>query len=573
MMSRPELDHRISISPGGYHGSYSEALQFLDRERFAQKIWSKDAAVWKSSPEIREKIKNRLGWLTVVRDMAKEADALMVQAKSVQEAGFKHVVLMGMGGSSLCPEVCRRTYGVRPGFPELVVLDSTDPATIRRVEEPLDFRRTLFILASKSGTTIEVQSLYRHFMEKLTAIQLKSAGRQFMAITDPGTPLEDLARTEGFRKVFLNPADIGGRYSALSYFGLVPAALIGLDLNEFLNRAQEMAHHCGPDVPSADHPAVSLGAVLGGLGKVGVDKVTLVSSEPIGSFGVWIEQLVAESTGKEGKGLLPVDGERLGAPALYGEDRLFVHLGLANAPDVELEEKVSVLEEAGHPVVRITLSDPMDLAGEFFRWEMATAAAGSVLGINPFDEPNVSESKSNTASALDQFNRDGALGLPEPVAEEDGIGICGSFMGGEGGSPKDIVERFLVRAGTKDFVAILAYIEQNGIHESILQEIRHKIRNRYHVATTLGYGPRYLHSTGQFHKGGPGNGMFIQITAKEAEDIPIPGGVYGFGILKRAQALGDYLSLQERGRRIIEIRLGRHVEGDLRKLARWLRLG
>ncbi len=560
-----EAENRFSASLGRYEEPFKEILRSMDRERFAERVWEKDASLWKSDPEIKKKIKNRLGWLTVTKVMVKEAEALMSFAGTVRDAGLTHVVLLGMGGSSLCPEVLRRTYGVKAGYPDLIVLDTTDPATILNVERRLDFSRTLFILASKSGTTIEMQSLYRHFYQKMRSVKSDSCGDHFIAITDPETPLERLAYREKFRKVFINPADIGGRYSALSYFGLVPGALIGLDLKVFLRRAEEMVKRSESGVAAQSHPGILLGAVLGGLGAAGRDKVTLITSGSIGRFGVWAEQLIAESTGKEGKGLVPIEGEKIGDPDVYGDDRLFIYLRVDSSPDRELDHKVQVLQDAGQPVVRIHLRDPLDLAGEFFRWKMATAVAGAVLGINPFDEPNVSESKGNTSAALEAFRETGKLELPETILEENGVGLCGNV---KNGSLKKAMDQFLNQSRPNDYVALMAYVEQSGRHEALLQELRFRIRDRFRIATTFGYGPRFLHSTGQLHKGGAGNGLFLQITAGDPEDIPIPGGTYGFGVLKRAQALGDFHSLMSKGLRVIEIRLGSSVEEDLKKLLR-----
>jgi transaldolase / glucose-6-phosphate isomerase len=561
-----ETENRFSASLGRYDEPFKEILRSLDREKFAERLWKKDASLWKSDPEIQKKIKNRLGWLTVTKAMAEEAEALMAFSESVRNAGFIHVVLLGMGGSSLCPEVLRETYGVKAGYPDLIVLDSTDPAMILNTERRLDLAKTLFILASKSGTTIEMLSLYRHFHEKILAMKKNTSGDHFIAITDPETPLERLAHGEKFRNVFINPADIGGRFSALSYFGLVPGALIGLDLKAFLGRAEEMMMQSDSGVPAPSHPGILLGAALGGLGLAGRDKVTLIPAKAISRFGVWAEQLIAESTGKEGKGLVPVEGETVGDPRVYSDDRLFVCLGLDSSPDKELDQKVQVLQKAGHPVVRIRLRDTLDLAAEFFRWEIATAVAGAVLGINPFDEPNVSESKGNTSKALEIFREKGKLEIPKPVLEENGISISGNVKPGKPVSLKETIDGFLNQSRPNDYVVLMAYVEQSRSHEALLQELRHAIRDRFRIATTLGYGPRFLHSTGQLHKGGAGNGLYLQITADDPEDLRIPGGTYGFGVLKRAQALGDFHSLMGKGLRVMEIRLGSHIEKGLKKL-------
>ncbi len=548
MSSRKQEPFIASL--GRYEAQVEKRLRSLDQEGFSEKLWAGDAALWKADPEVQKKIKNRLGWLTVTKTMAGQVGELGEFAQSVKEAGFTEVVLLGMGGSSLCPEVCRMTFGVADGYPDLKVLDSTDPATILHVEKDLDLRKTLFIVASKSGTTIEVQSLYRYFSEKVRAIERNSIGKYFIAITDLGTPLENLAKSEGFKKVFLNPSDIGGRYSALSYFGLVPAALIGINLDVFLNRAERMVQLCGSGIPAEENPGIRLGVILGELGKAGRDKVTLITSPSIRSFGVWAEQLLAESTGKDGKGLVPIEGEAIGSPEVYGEDRLFIHLSTASSTDQKLNKTIQALERSGHPAVKILLRDSLDLAGEFFRWEIATAVAGAILGINPFDEPNVTESKENTRKVLEEAHKIGKLYPQHEISEEKG----------------EAVTRFLNQSKAADYVVLMAYLERSDDHERLLQEIRLAIRDHFRVATMLGYGPRFLHSTGQLHKGGPPNGLFLQITADDKEDIPIPGEKYTFGILKRAQALGDFYSLTNRGLRVLQIHLGQNIEKDLKRL-------
>lgn len=537
-------------SLGRYEAQAEERLRSLDQEGFSEKLWAGDAALWKADPEVQKKIKNRLGWLTVTKTMAGQVGELSEFAQSVKEAGFTDVVLLGMGGSSLCPEVCRMTFGVADGYPDLKVLDSTDPATILRIEKDLDLKKTLFIVASKSGTTLEVQCLYRYFYEKLKTVHRDSTGDHFIAITDPGTPLERLARGHGFRRIFLNPPDIGGRYSALSYFGLVPAALIGINLGAFISRAERMVQQCSPGIPAEENPGIRLGVILGELGKAGRDKVTLIASPSIRSFGVWVEQLLAESTGKEGKGLVPIEGEAIGPPEVYGNDRLFIYLSTASSTDQKLDKAARALEGSGHPVVKILLRDSLDLAGEFFRWEIATAVAGAIMEVNPFDEPNVTESKENTRKVLEEVRKINKLPLQQEILEEKG----------------KVLWEFLNQSRTSDYVALMAYLERSDAHERLLQKIRWAVRDYFRVATTLGYGPRFLHSTGQLHKGGPPNGLFLQITAEDREDIPIPGEKYTFGMLKKAQALGDFYSLTNKGLRALQIHLGQDVEKDLEKL-------
>lgn len=556
----------VEAALGRYEKPVIAALRSLDEGRFLEKLWAKDASIWTSDPEVQQRIKNRLGWLTVAGDMVHHADELMEFARSIRDGGFTHVVLLGMGGSSLCAEVCRETYGVASGYPDLAVLDSTDPATIRKIERSVNLERALFILSSKSGTTIEMQSLYRYFSSRLATLKPDSFGGQFVAITDPGTPLEALARAQEFRKVFLSDPDIGGRYSALSYFGLVPLALIGMDLHRFLERAQAMVRASASSAPMEDNSGVNLGAILGALGQQGLDKVTLIASPAVRCFGYWLEQLLAESTGKEGKGLIPVEGEPIGRPEVYGPDRLFVHLKVMSAADEIQDQKILSLEKNGHPVVRILLSDPLDLAGEFFRWELATATAGAILGVNPFDEPNVTESKENTGRLIEEFQTTGRFPSSPVVLEQKGVRLYSDQKRKLDGSLREALALFLEGAKRSDYVAMMAYLERSDSNEGLLQKLRIRIRDRYRLGTTLGYGPRFLHSTGQLHKGGPKTGIFIQITAEDRDDLPIPGQPYGFSVLKRAQACGDYLSLSRRGLPLLRIDLGRDEQSGLKTL-------
>ncbi|MEK6684309.1 MAG: glucose-6-phosphate isomerase [Nitrospirota bacterium] len=552
---------------GRYEKPVKAALRSLHEGRFLEKLWAKDATIWTSDPEIQMRIKNRLGWLTVAEEMTHRAGELMAFARTVRDAGFTHVVLLGMGGGSLCAEVCREIYGVASGCPDLAVLDSTDSATILKIEKSVNLERTLFILASKSGTTIETQSLYRYFSDRLATLKPGPVGEQFVAITDPGTPLETLARAQAFRRIFLNAPDIGGRYSALSYFGLVPLALIGMDLPRFLERAQGMVRASGSAVPMEDNPGAWLGIVLGALGLQGLDKVTLILSPAVRSFGGWLEQLLAESTGKEGKGLIPVDGEPIGRPEVYSPDRLFVHLKAAWDADETPDQKILALQASGHPVVRILLSDPLDLAAEFFRWELATATAGAILGVNPFDEPNVTESKENTGKLLEAFRTTGRFPSSPMVLEQKGVRLYSEQEKNPAGSLQESLRLFLGRAKRSGYVAMMVYLERSDLNEALLQTVRARIRDRYRLAVTLGYGPRFLHSTGQLHKGGPKTGCFLQITSEDRDDLPIPGQPYGFSILKRAQVLGDYLSLSRRGLPLLRIDLGRDEKNGLQTLA------
>ncbi len=553
------LDKQV-INGGKVSSQIQAVLQNLAKQQFIKRIWAKDATLWKQEPGHQKEIKDRLGWLTVVEKMHEHADHLRKFSEEVKRDGFKDVVLLGMGGSSLCPDVLVHTFGKIEGYPTLHILDSTDPATILEVEKKIDLNKTLFIVSSKSGGTTETDSLFRYFYEKVPI------GKNFIAITDPGTSLEKLAKEKNFREIFSNPADIGGRYSALSYFGLVPAALMGIDANKLVDSALKMVHSCVEFVPISDNPGAVLGVFLGELWKAGKDKVTFAVPKPIDTFGYWVEQLIAESTGKEGRGLVPIEGEPLGTPDVYGNDRQFVLIHLREHPDKVLEQKMEALEKAGHPTARITLESPYDLGEEFFRWEFATAVAGFFLKINPFDQPNVQESKDITKSLLETYKKEKKLPDEKPIFEENGLKLFASedsvkINKNLSGSLSNFIEK--VKSG--DYVALMAYIQRSPKHEEKLQAIRLRLRDGLKVATTLGYGPRFLHSTGQLHKGGANNGVFIQFTADDERELPIPGEPFGFSILKQAEALGDYLALKQHGRRTIRVHLGKDVQAGLQK--------
>jgi glucose-6-phosphate isomerase len=508
-----------------------------------ERLWARDTTLWKSDPAVGEKIRHRLGWLDAPRNMRNQAARIQHFAALVKEARFSHALLLGMGGSSLCPEVCRNVYGVAPGYPDLRVIDTTDPAAIARFTRSVDLEHTLFINASKSGTTLESASLAAYFWDK------RPHGDQFIAITDPGTVLDKEGELKKFRQVFRNAADIGGRYAALSFFGLVPAALLGVDIGELLARAEEAVCANQPGSPPGGMNGVALGATLGGLASQGRNKLTFVMSPKIADFGNWVEQLVAESTGKEGKGIVPVAGEPLGAPEVYGDDRTFVAMGLEGDRIDGLDAKRAALERAGHPFLMLVLKDTLDLGAEFFRWEVATAMAGAVLNINPFDELNVTESKENTARLLKAHQSEGRL--PEVAPSK----------------PADLPS-FLQQGCVGDYIAILAFIERRAETIEQLGRIQHALRDSTRLATTVGFGPRYLHSTGQLHKGGPNTGLFILLTADDVEDVPIPGRPYSFGTLKRAQALGDLEALRNHGRRVIHLHLGKDLAAGLEELER-----
>ncbi|HMJ38470.1 MAG TPA: bifunctional transaldolase/phosoglucose isomerase [Verrucomicrobiae bacterium] len=503
----------------------------LQKEDAPRRLWAKDSTLWSADPAKREEIRDRLGWLSVAEKMLEHAPEFRQLAKDGK--AYTDVVLLGMGGSSLCPDVLRNTFGSTKGHPKLHVLDTTDPATILSVRAKITLKKTLFIVASKSGETTETLSHFAYFWD------LVKSGKQFAAITDPGSGLEKLARDHNFRWIFPNPPDIGGRYSALSYFGLVPGALIGVDIEEMLERAVEMAHSCADSVPVETNPGVWLGAVMGQLALKGRNKLTLIASPKVATFGYWVEQLIAESTGKQGKGIVPVEGEPLGRPPVYGKDRFFVYIRMdADAPN----RAVTALEKAGHPVVTLTLRDKLDLGGEFLRWEIATAIAGSVLGIDPFDQPNVQESKDNTKKVLATFKSKGKL----PPADST-----------PASKSKAGLKTLLGKAKAGSYFAIMAYTGRTTTSEAAISAIRTAIRDSTHVATTAGYGPRFLHSTGQLYKGGPKTGLFLQIVQQDSKDVSIPGQPHTFSILKQAQALGDLASLTSRRFPVVRVTLGK----------------
>jgi transaldolase/glucose-6-phosphate isomerase len=535
----------------------------FEKERFGPRLWQKDPSLWKADPEAQHVIRGALGWLHVAEKMTAGADNLLRFAAEVKAAGITRAVHMGMGGSSMAPIVLARTFPVGEGGIPVAVLDSTDPAAVRKIEREHPVEQTLFIVASKSGTTAETTAYGDFFYERTREKIGAEAGEHFVAVTDPGTPLEETAARRGFRRVFRNFPDIGGRYSALSYFGLLPAALMGLDVHEMLERALRMANACAAAVPAGENPGLVLGAGLGELALAGRDKVTILTPAALSSLGLWLEQLLAESTGKEGKGILPVALEALGPPEAYGEDRCFVVFALPEAADPEFDRGVEALRRAGHPVVTIQLDDRLDVAQEFFRWEFAVAAAGAVLGINAFDQPNVQESKENTNRLLETVRREGALPKEEPSLVEPPLEL---YAGKADLTIEETLRNFLLQIEAGDYLAIQAYLTEIPDIERELQKIRLRLRDRFRVATTVGYGPRFLHSTGQYHKGGPNIGLFLQLTAADREDAPVPGTPYTFGVLRQAQALGDLQALAGHGREIVRIHLGEDAAWGLSKL-------
>ena len=515
------------------------------------RIWAGDASVWTGTDEAKW-----LGWLGITAEQVARKQRFEQFSAEVKAAGFTHVLLLGMGGSSLCPEVLRVSFGHTAGFPDLHVLDSTDPAQVAAIEKKIDLARTLFIVSSKSGSTLEPNVFKQYFFERAGR-----DGSKFVAITDPGSHMQKVAEQDGFRHIFFGLPSIGGRFSALSDFGMIPAAAMGIDTGKFLAAADAMAKACAAP---QDNPGLTLGVLLGTLARAGRDKLTIIASPAIHDLGAWLEQLVAESTGKDGKAIIPVDREPLGPIAVYGTDRVFVYERLTSAPDPEQDRAMDALAAAGHPVIRIAMDDVYDLGREFFRWEFATAVASAILEINPFNQPDVEASKIASKELTNEFEATGSLPAEAPAFEEDGIKVFGQAAGG---TLTDSLRAHLNSIKASDYFALLAYIEMTPAHEATLTAMRQRVRDAKKVATCVGFGPRFLHSTGQAYKGGPNTGVFLQITSDDARDLPVPGQKYTFGIVKAAQARGDLTVLRERGRRALRIHLGSDVDAGLRKLA------
>ena len=533
-----------------------------------RRLWAADDSLWTGGDESRW-----LGWLSAPVDAAAARPALEAFAHELRSEGFTDVLLLGMGGSSLCPEVLAESFGPQAGWPKMHVLDSTDPAQVAAVDRRVPLATTLVIVASKSGSTLEPNIFSAYFFDRMVAtVGAAEAPRHFVAITDPGSKLEAAARRDGFRRIFSGLVTIGGRYSALSPFGLVPAAAIGLDLTRWVESAARMAEQCAS--AAVEHnPGVSLGLVLGTAAGLGLDKLTTIVSPRIYDLGAWLEQLVAESTGKNGHAIVPVDREPLGPPSAYGADRLFVYVRLSTAPDDAQDAAVEALASAGRPVVRIDVPDVYALAGEFFRWEIATAVAGAVMRINPFDQPDVEASKIETRKLTDDVEKTGHLPAETPVVADGTLRLFTDTFNAEllsaladDASPAAWIRALLDRLKAGDYLALLAYVPMTGPHEQALTRMRAPVRDRRHVATCVGFGPRFLHSTGQAYKGGPNSGVFLQITCDDAADLPVPGARYTFGVVKAAQARGDFQVLIDRRRRALRVHLGRDVAAGLRSL-------
>ena len=529
------------------------------------RLWQRDATLWTGSDE-----SNWLGWLDIVDEQVAQQDQLQKIAKEVQQRGFQHVLLLGMGGSSLCPEVLRMTFGRFTHFPTLHVLDSTDPAQVKAFEHQIDIAKTLFIVSSKSGSTLEPNIFKQYFFERTRqAVGVTKAGSHFIAITDPGSKMQQVAEADRFLHIFFGRPSIGGRYSALSNFGMVPAAVMGLDTKKFLGHAAKMVSACKATAVE-QNPGATLGIILGTAAKAGRDKVTIITSPGISDLGAWLEQLLAESTGKIGKGIIPVDRENLAPPAVYGNDRVFVYVRLESGPDADQDAKVAAIEKAGHPVVRIAMSDIYELGAEFFRWEIATAVAGGIIGINAFNQPDVEASKIATRSLTSEYEKNGSLPAEKPILDDGGIKLftdeknaveLAKTVGDR--SLAGYLKAHLARIKAGDYFAVLGYIQMNDENQSSLQSLRHAVRDSKRVATCLGFGPRFLHSTGQAYKGGPNSGVFLQVTCDDSVELPVPGQKYTFGVVKAAQARGDFQVLAERGRRALRVHLKSNLKAGL----------
>lgn len=557
----PDNSFAATYHLGQYQSEIDAKIKALNDQDFTTRFWQKDATLWTQNAEAQQSIRSFMGWLDTPEVMAKAVADIKQFVHEVKAAGFQHVVVMGMGGSTMAPIVFDRSFHRGEGDLPLSILDTTDPSTVAELEQSLPLRHTLFIVASKSGTTAEPLAFGDYFYDKLKAIKGDKAGENFVAITDPGSKFVDQATKEGFRKIFLNFPEVGGRFSALTYFGLVPAALYGINIGGLLHGAVEMMHDCGAQGPVAGNPGLALGAALGVLAQQGRDKLTLITPDSLSSLGLWLEQLLAESTGKEGKGILPVAGEPLGRPDEYGQDRVFVYVGYEEFTDQGSLDKLTALEQAGHPVIIIRLKEALDLGREFYRWEIAVAVVGIVLGINPFDQPNVQAAKTATDKLMKEVTEKGKLpDAGQPTATQDGVAYYGEVAGHDAAG---VLLAFFQQAQPGNFMTLQAYLHETEHLNEQLADFRKQVQDKLRLATTSGYGPRFLHSTGQYHKGGPNNGLFVQFTADHPQDLPLPGRTYTFGTFENAQAQGDLEALRDNGRRALHIHLGPDPEKSL----------
>lgn len=560
-------DLRFSL-PSGLKSRVRDSLARWDHDRVIERLWAGDASLWTGADEARW-----LGWLRIFDESRRHLDQLLQLSDEIRTEGFRRVLLLGMGGSTLAPEVFARAFGHQQGYPALQILDSTDPAQIGAAD---DLDSTLMVVASKSGSTLEPNLLERYFFQRVREREGELAGRRFIAITDPGSELERTAARDRFRGVLFGDPTVGGRFSALSSFGMAPAALAGLDIRRLLDGAADLAARCGPEQPVTQNPGVVLGTILGQAAREGRDKPTLIVSPDIAGFGAWLEQLLAESTGKAGQALIPIDGEMVGPPERYGEDRLFIYLRLRSGPDPDQDRSVDALEQAGQPVVRIDMADRYDIGAEFFRWELSTAVAGAIMHLNPFDQPDVEAAKQVTRRLAAEYETTGALPPETPIFRDEGIAVFtdrsnATMLERAAGRRHSLtawLRAHFARLEPGDYAALLAYVQMSSSHEGALQRMRHGIRDHRRVATTVGFGPRYLHSTGQAHKGGPNTGLFLMITADDAHDLPVPGHRYTFGAIKAAQARADFEVLTARARRALRVHLGPDVSAGLATLER-----
>jgi transaldolase/glucose-6-phosphate isomerase len=546
--------------PRELEAAVSAAADEWTRNANTERFWKRDPVLWTNTDESKW-----MGWIDIAERQLQQKDRLRKIAEHVKKLELKNAVLLGMGGSSLCPEVLSVTFGHQKGYPALHVLDSTDPAQVKAIEELADPRETLYIVSSKSGTTLEPNIFKQYFFEKSGR-----AAQHFIAITDPGSKMQKVAEADNFELICYGDPAIGGRYSALSDFGMVPGAAMGVDVVKLLDRAERMAKDCR-EANASKNPGVALGLALGTAAKNGRDKITLIASPAIYDLGAWLEQLIAESTGKIGRALIPVDREPLGPPEVYGDDRVFVYIRYSHESDNSKETAIERLEKAGQPVIRLDVRDVYDLGAEFLRWEIATAVAGHVIEINPFDQPDVEASKVATRKLTDEFESTGKLPPEQPILEADGMKFFTDAANAAqltGKTATEMLRAHLNRLGAGDYFALLGYIQMTADHEEALQSMRVQVRDRKRVATCLGFGPRFLHSTGQAYKGGPNSGVFLQVTCDDAQDVPIPGQKYTFGIVKAAQARGDFDVLADRKRRALRVHLPANLADALPKLER-----
>jgi transaldolase / glucose-6-phosphate isomerase len=562
------LNRQTYKLPGPLAGAVAASIDDWKKNDKVRRLWQRDATVWTGSDEGQW-----LGWLDITEKQLAQLDVFKKVASDVKKAKFKHALLLGMGGSSLCPEVLRMTFGKIKGFPTLHVLDSTDPAQIKAIEGQVDLKSTICIVSSKSGSTLEPNIYKQYFFEQIKKkVGAKEAGNRFIAITDPGSKMQQVAEADKFRHIFFGVPSIGGRYSALSNFGMIPAAVMGLDVAKFLKNTEEMVKGCGASAAADKNPGVVLGAIMGTAANQGLDKLTIISSPGIHDLGAWLEQLLAESTGKQGRGIIPVDREKVARPEAYGSDRVFAYLRLETKPDKKQDAAVKALEKEGLPVVRISVKNTYNLGQEFFRWEIATAVAGAIIGINAFNQPDVEASKVETRKLTSEYETTGKLPPESPFLETEGIKLYADERNAaalkNSRTLVDALKFHLDRVNAHDYFGVLAYITMNQQNEATLQMIRHMVRDGKKSATVLGFGPRFLHSTGQAYKGGPNSGVFLQITCDDKIDLPVPGQKYTFSVVKAAQARGDFAVLAERGRRAVRIHIGKNVKTDLAKLTR-----